>query len=49
MKSLLNLKPGQKGTKKLIDQCGKSLLYVRNSYNENCGGRLEPVEIVVEE
>jgi hypothetical protein len=29
VKSRLNLKPGQKGTKKLAEKYGKSLLYVR--------------------
>jgi len=49
MKSRLNLKPGQKGTKKLVDQFGKSLLYVRYRYDEIRGIRLKTVEIVVEE
>jgi hypothetical protein len=49
MKSRLNLKPGQKGTKKLVAQYGKSLLYVRYRYDENRGVRLKTVEIVVEE
>ncbi len=49
MKSRLNLKPGQKGTKKLVDEYGKSLLYVRYRYDETRGVRLKTVEIVVEE
>ena len=49
MKSRLNLKPGQKGTKKLTEEYGKSLLYVRYRYDENRGVRLKTVEIVVEE
>ena len=34
MKSRLNLKQGQKGTKKLVEQYGRSLLYVRYLYDE---------------
>jgi hypothetical protein len=45
----LNLKPGQKGTNKLVDKYGKSLLYVRFRYDESRGVRLKTVEIVVEE
>lgn len=49
MKSRLNLKPGQRGTKKLVEKYGKSLLYVRYRYDESRGMRLKTVEIVVEE
>ena len=49
MKSRLNLKPGQKGTKKLAEKYGESLLYVRYRYDESRGVRLKTVEIVVEE
>lgn len=49
MKSRLNLEPGQKGTKKLLAQYGKALLYVRYRYDESRGVRLKTVEIVVEE
>lgn len=49
MKSRLNLKPGQRGTKKLVEQYGKSLLYVRYRYDEDRGVRLKTLEIVVEE
>jgi hypothetical protein len=49
MKSRLNLKPDQRGTKKLIEQYGKSLFYVRYRYDEERGMRLKAVEIVVEE
>jgi len=49
MKSRLNLKPGQKGTKKLVEKYGKSLLYVRYRYDEGRGVRVKTVEIVVEE
>ena len=49
MKSRLNLKPGQNGTKKLVEKYGKALLYVRYRYDEQRGVRLKTVEIVVEE
>jgi len=48
MKSLLNLKPGQKGTKKLMEIYGKSLLYVRYRYDEDQGVRLKTVELIIE-
>lgn len=48
MKSLLNLKPGQKG-KKLLDTYGASLLYVRYRCDTEQGVRLKTVEIVVKE
>ena len=49
MKSRLNLKPGQRGTKRLVDKFGKALLYVRYRYDESRGVRLKTVEIIVEE
>lgn len=49
MKSRLNLKPGQRGTKHLVEKYGKALLYVRYRYDEDRGVRLKTVEIVVEE
>jgi len=49
MKSRLNLKPGQKGTKALVERYGESLLYVRYRYDEARGVRLKTVEIIVEE
>jgi serine kinase of HPr protein (carbohydrate metabolism regulator) len=48
MKSLLNLKPGQKGTKKLMEIYGKSLLYVRYRYDEEQGVRLKTVGLIIE-
>jgi hypothetical protein len=48
MKSRLNLKPGQKGTKQLTEQYGEKLLYVRYRYDEVRGVRLKTVELVVE-
>ncbi len=49
MKSRLNLKPGQNGRKKMVEEYGSSLLYVRYRYDESRGVRLKTVEIVVEE
>jgi hypothetical protein len=49
MKSRLNLKPLQKGTKRLVERFGKMLLYVRYQYDEERGLRLKTVELVIEE
>lgn len=49
MKSRLNLKPGQKGTKRLVERFGSSLLYVRYRYDEARGVRLKTVELIIEE
>lgn len=49
MKSYAHLKPGQKGTMRLVEKYGKSLLCVRYRYDENRGVRLKTVEIIVEE
>ncbi len=49
MKSHCHLKPGQKGTKRLVEQYGESLLCVRYRYDENRRVRLKTVEIIVEE
>ena len=45
----LNLKPGQRGTKPLVERYGDALLYVRYRYDPERGVRLKTVEIVVEE
>ena len=49
MKTHTHLKPGQKGTKRLVEKFGESLLCVRYRYDERRGVRLKTVEIVVEE
>lgn len=49
MKTQTHLKPGQKGTKRLVEKFGDSLLCVRYRYDECRGVRLKTVEIVVEE
>lgn len=49
MKSYNHLKPGQKGTRRLVEQYGESLLCVRYRYDVKRGVRLKTVEIIVEE
>jgi hypothetical protein len=41
MKSYAHLKPGQKGTKRLVEKYGDSLLCVRYRYDETRGVRLK--------
>jgi len=45
----LHLKPGQKGTKQLLEKYGKALLCVRYRYDEAHCVRLKTVEITIEE
>lgn len=45
----LSLMPGQKGTKRLTEGFGESLLFVRYRYDEQRGIRLKTVELVVEQ
>ena len=49
MKTRLTLKPGQKGTKKLLRQYGDTLVCVRYRYDEAARKRYKTVEIIVEE
>lgn len=49
MRTQTHLKPGQKGTKRLMERFGDSLLCVRYRYDEKRCVRLKTVEIVVEE
>ena len=49
MKTQSHLKPGQKGTKRLVAKYGDALLCVRYRYDKERGVRLKTVEIVVEE
>ena len=44
----LKLKPGQKGTKKLLAEHGDALVCVRYRYDETSGTRIKTVELVVE-
>lgn len=48
MKTRLKLKPGQKGTRKLVDIYGDALVCVRYRYDEESRTRVKTVEIVVE-
>ena len=49
MKTYKHLKPGQKGTLRLVEKYGDVLLCVRYRYDEKQGRRIKTVEIVVEE
>jgi hypothetical protein len=48
MTTRLKLKPGQKGTKKLLDIYGDALVCVRYRYDEDRGVRVKTAEIIVE-
>ncbi|WP_243375371.1 hypothetical protein [Geotalea sp. SG265] len=49
MKTQKHLKPGQQGTKRLVEQFGDALVCVRYRYDAIHGVRLKTVEIIVEE
>ncbi len=49
MRSRLILKPGQRGTKKLLARYGDRLLYVRYRYDEERRRRFKTVELIVDE
>ena len=49
MKTRLHLKPGQRGTKKLVNQYGDRLVCVRFRYDGKRKKRLKTVELIVEE
>ena len=49
MKAYAHLKPGQDGTKRLVEHYGKSLLCVRYRFDEVRGVKLKTVEIIVDE
>ena len=49
MKTKLNLKPGQRGTKRLCEKYGDSLVCVRYRYDEIRKKRYKTVELVIEE
>jgi hypothetical protein len=49
MKIRVNLKPGQKGTKRLVEQYGDALLCVRYRYDEKTNKQFKTVEILVSE
>lgn len=49
MKSYNHLKPGQKGTLRLVEKYGEALICIRYRYDEIRGVRLKTVEIIVDE
>lgn len=49
MKTHSHLKPGQKGTRRLLEKYGDALLCVRYRYDVIRGVRLKTVEIIVDE
>lgn len=49
MKTRTHLKPGQKGTRRLVEKYGKALLCVRYRYDKSRGVMLKTVEIVEEQ
>ncbi len=48
MKTRLILKPGQRGTKSLVEKYGKDLLCVRFRYDAKSRQRLKTVELIVD-
>lgn len=48
METRLTLRPGQPGTRKLVERYGERLLRVRYLYDSASGRRLKTVELVVE-
>lgn len=44
----LKLKPGQRGTKALVEKYGDALVCVRYRYDENSRTRLKTIELIVE-
>lgn len=49
MKTRVNLKPGQKGTKSLVDQYGDALICVRYRYDTKTQKQYKTAEIIVSE
>jgi len=49
MKSYCHVKPGQKGTRRLVEKFGDALLCVRYRFDEKRGVKLKTAEIIVEE
>jgi hypothetical protein len=48
METRLTLRPGQPGTRKLVQKYGERLIRVRYVYDPSSGRRLKTVELVVE-
>ena len=49
MKVRLTLRPGRRGTKKLLHELGDRLVCVRYRYDKDAGRRLKTAEIIVDE
>ena len=49
MKTHTHLKPGQKGTRRLVEKYGDALLCVRYRYDEKRQVKMKTVEIIVDE
>lgn len=49
MKAYAHLKPGQDGTKRLLEQYGDRLLCVRYRFDETRGMKIKTVELIVDE
>lgn len=49
MKTRLTLKPGQEGTKQLVEKYGASLVCIRYRYDKKKGKRWKTVELIEEE
>ena len=49
MRTKLVLKPGQEGTKKMVEEYGDRLVCVRYRYDAERGKRFKTVELIVEE
>lgn len=48
MKTRLSLKPGQRGTKRLVDQYGDALVCVRFKYDPITRQRIKTIELIIE-
>ena len=48
METRLTLRPGQNGTKKLVQRYGERLVRVRYLYDAQSGRRLKTVELIIE-
>ncbi|MGH8724864.1 MAG: hypothetical protein ACREU1_08395 [Burkholderiales bacterium] len=48
METRLTLRPGQHGTRKLVERYGERLVRVRYLYDASIGTRLKTIELVVE-
>jgi hypothetical protein len=49
MPNLVTLRPGARGTIRLVHQYGDQLLFVRYRYNTDSGMRYKTIELIVDE